>query len=139
MRNGSVIFGYSVENGRAVVDEVQAGQIRKIFDGYISGLSNAEAAKAAGIELTHSTVKRLMQDKHYLGDDFYPAVIDMETFNAAEEERRLRSRKLGRDNLKRKSLQRHIPTKFRLKDAVNNHKDPYEQAAYIYSLIESEE
>ena len=104
MRNGSVIFGYSVENGRAVVDEVQAGQIRKIFDGYISGLSNTEAAKAAGIELTHSTVKRLMQDKHYLGDDFYPAVIDMETFNAAEEERRLRSRKLGRDNLKRKSL-----------------------------------
>ena len=139
MRNGSVIFGYSVENGRAVVDEKQADQIRKIFDGYISGLSNTEAARAAGIELTHSTVKRLMQDKHYLGDDFYPSVIDMETFNAAEKERKRRSQKLGRDNFNRKSPQRHIPTKFRYKDAVNNHKDPYEQAAYVYSLIESEE
>ena len=38
----------------------------------------AKAAAAAGIETYHGTAKRLMENRHYLGDDFYPAIIDQE-------------------------------------------------------------
>lgn len=60
-----------------------------------------KAAAEAGIETYHSTAKRLMENPHYLGDDFYPAIIDRETYDKAAEERLRRAGKLGR--LDRKS------------------------------------
>ena len=38
----------------------------------------------------------MMQNKRYLGDDYYPAIIDKETFDAAEKERVKRQIRLGR-------------------------------------------
>ena len=35
-RRGHSPFGYRIENGRAVVDEKEAGQIRQIISGYLS-------------------------------------------------------------------------------------------------------
>ena len=39
---------------------------------------------------------RMLRNKKYLGDDYYPAIIDKETFDRAEEIRRSRAKALGR-------------------------------------------
>ena len=40
-----------------------------------------------------------METAHYLGDDFYPAIIDKATYQKAQEERIRRATKLGRNNI----------------------------------------
>ena len=97
MSRGHTPYGYRIENGIAVICEEQAEQIRKIYAGYLGGLSMRNAATEAGMNATHSSVKRLLQNPHYLGDDFYPAIIDRETFDAFEVERQRREEALGRD------------------------------------------
>lgn len=67
---GHTPYGYRIENGKAVVDEDQAAQIRKIYEGYLGGLALMEAAKAAGLKLYHGSAKRMMQNRHYIGDDY---------------------------------------------------------------------
>ena len=73
---GHTPFGYRIENGRAVVNDKEAEQLRQIISGYLSGLSYINAAKEVGLDMGHTSVKNLLQHKRYLGDDFYPAIID---------------------------------------------------------------
>lgn len=139
MGRGHTPYGYRIENGRAVIKEDEALRIREIYKNYLSGKGYMDAAKNAGLDLTHSSVKRMLQNKHYLGDDFYPAIIDIKTFDAAEEERVKRSNYLNRDNRPKKREDKvEIPVKFRMGKGQHVHSDPYEHAAYVYSLIESE-
>ena len=129
-------IGYRVEDGRAFVDEVESQQVRDVYEGYLSGLSYEGAAKKAGLHMHQTSVKRMLQNKHYLGDGFYPAIIDRKTFDAAEEERLRRCAALGRGKRpKKEKRQRIIPTHFKMGECVKEFDDPYEQAAYIYSLI----
>jgi hypothetical protein len=79
---GHTPYGYRIENGCAVINEEEADKIRKaLYENYIAGMAQSKAAIEAGIETYHSSAKRLMQNRHYLGDDFYPAIIDQETFD----------------------------------------------------------
>ena len=73
---GHTPFGYRIENGKAVIDEAAAAQVRDLYKNYLSGLSLTNAAKEAGLNLLHAGAKRMMLNRHYLGDDFYPAIID---------------------------------------------------------------
>lgn len=98
-------YGYRIENGSAVICEEQAEQIRKIYEGYLGGFSLRGAAKEAGMEATHSSVKRLLQNPHYLGDEFYLAIIDQETFDAFAVERQRRVEALGRDKREKKTVE----------------------------------
>ena len=45
---GYTPYGYRIENGAAVINDQEAECVRRIFDNYISGMSLAESAKAAG-------------------------------------------------------------------------------------------
>jgi len=135
---GHTPYGYRIENGAAVVDDNQAEKIRKLYENYLSGMALAAAAKAAGIETYHGTAKRLMENRHYLGDDFYPAIINQETFDKAEAERLHRAEKLGRLNKKRTVKPVTTPTRFHLAPATERFMSPKLQAEYLYSLIESE-
>lgn len=135
---GHTPYGYRIEKGKAVIDESAAEQIRMLYKNYLSGLSLINAAKFAGLNLQHSSVKRMMRNKHYLGDDFYPAIIDKESFIAVEEELRKRSAMLGRNDRKPKPKVKKPPTVFRIGDITENYFNPMMQAEYIYSLIESE-
>lgn len=130
-------YGYRIENGVAVIDERQAEQVRTLFSGYLSGLGLVPAAKAAGLSLFHSGAKRMLQNKHYLGDDFYPEIIDSETFSKAEEERMRRARTMSRIREQSKTAPRKAETAFTLEKITHKYDDPFRQAAYIYSLIES--
>lgn len=140
MGRGHTPFGYCIKNGSAVIVPDEAEQVRQVYSGYISGQPFIEAAKNAGLTMTHSSVKRLLQNTHYLGDEFYPAIIDKRTFHAAEAERLHRLEIMGRNYKTRTATEdRKVMTRFSMKPMTQKLQDPYEQAAYLYSLIESEE
>lgn len=135
---GHTPYGYRIEKGKAVIDESAAEQVRMLYKNYLSGLSLINAAKSAGLNLQHSGAKRMMRNKHYLGDNFYPAIIDKESFIAVEEEISKRSAMLGRNNRKPEIKVKKPPTVFSIGDITENYFNPIMQAEYIYSLIESE-
>ena len=122
---GHTPLGYRIENGIAVIDEEAAAKVRQLYKNYLGGLSLTNAAKEAGINALHAGSKRIMQNKHYLGDDFYPAIIDKETFIAA-----------GREI--KEIPEKKAPILFRFGDITEYFDNPVKQAEYLYSLIESE-
>lgn len=133
-----VPYGYRIENGKAVIDEEKAAQVRKLYEGYLSGLAYVPAAEAAGLTLYHTGAKKMMQNKRYLGDDYYPAIIDNETFVAAEAERVKRQAKLGRVFDDKPAKVSKIAKGFKMPKVQMKYDDPFKQAEYVYSLIESE-
>lgn len=135
---GHTPYGYRIENGKAIVDETAAEQVRKLYAGYLEGLSLKDAAKEAEINCYHATAGRMLQDKHYLGDEFYPPIIDEETFEKAKVEKQRRAEKLGRVWEPKDEPGMHYEVKFKVKPIEQKYDNPYKQAEYTYSLIESE-
>lgn len=135
---GHTPYGYRIENGIAVIDEEAAEKLRKLYENYLSGMSLKAAASEAGIETYHGTAKRLMMTQHYLGDDFYPAIIDKETYQKAQEELINRAAALGILNRATKQLAIKTPTLFTIRDIEKHFVNPATQAEYIYSLIDCE-
>lgn len=138
MTMGHTPYGYRIENGNAVIDETAATKIRKLYEAYLAGASFETSAKMAGIEIQHCGAKRMMANRHYLGDDFYPAIIDKDTFDKAEAEKQHRVEALGRLDRKKEKPAPVIPTNFRFEKPEKSYKDPAMQAQYLYSLIETE-
>lgn len=131
-------YGYRIENGRAVIDETQAATVREFFQNYISGMALMPAAEKAGLKLYHGSAGRMLRNKKYLGDDYYPAIIDKETFDKAEEVRMSRAKALGRVWELEGKKEPIFPTSFSMPAVKKVSDDPFEQATYAYSLIESE-
>ncbi len=109
------------------------------FDAYyLSGDSLVNAAKKAGIKSYHSGIGRMLRNTCYLGNEYYPVIIDNETFAAAEEERTRRAEKLGRIRKPKEKSEIVFPTEFYINEVVQQFDDPFQQAEYVYSLIEME-
>ena len=123
-------YGYRIENGKAVVDETAAGQVRQLFENYLSGDSLKKAAENAGIAGNHGTIKLMLRNRRYLGDDFYPPIISEEMFNAAAEE--LQSGHV------RKERSVNVPLRFTFISAADYFENPVRQAEYMYGLIKTE-
>jgi hypothetical protein len=135
---GHTPYGYRIENGIAVIDEQAALQVQNLYQYYLSGFSLTNAANKAGIKVLHAGAKRIIRNKHYLGDKFYPTIIDKETFNAAGDEIKNRATKLGRNNRYKEQEVKEIPVLFHLGNIEKYFDNPVKQAEYLYSLIESE-
>lgn len=131
-------YGYQIENGMAVVDKAEADTVRKFFDYYIFGLALMAAAEKAGLRLYHGSAGRMLRNVKYLGNDYYPAIIDKATFDKAEEIRMSRAKSLGRVRELEVKQAAHFPTKFTMPAVKTIYENPFKQAAYAYSLIESE-
>ena len=131
-------YGYKIINGKAEVDEKQAEVVIKLFDGYIAGLGLKPAAENAGLDIYHGSAGRMLRNTHYLGDKYYPAVIDRERFDKAEEIRMSRASSLGRVRELQAAPKPEAETRFTLSTVERKFADPFEQAEYAYSLIESE-
>lgn len=132
-------YGYRIKNGQAFVDEVAAEKIRQLYKNYLAGLSLENAAKEVGINASHGTVKHIMENRRYLGDDFYPAIIDVDTFTEAMLERERRMKALGRTDRIKPVIRKTAPVHFRFRESKEYHDSPSAQAEYLYSLIESED
>ncbi len=135
---GHTPFGYKIEDGKAVIDETSAAKLKILYANYLSGMALVTAANEAGINTYHGTVSKMLANRRYLGDSFYPRVIDEETFHAAQVERKKRAKSLGRDHFVSEAPVLEVPTEFSVQPMIEHFSDPAQQAEYIYSLIESE-
>ena len=131
-------YGYRIEDGKAVVDEIQAEQVREFFKEYISGKALMVAAETVGLQLYHGSAGRMLRNTHYLGDEYYPAIIDQELFDKAEEERQSRASQLGRVRELKVKETPAVPLHFTMGKQIQEFDNPFKQAEYAYSLIESE-
>lgn len=131
-------YGYRIENGKAVADETAAEQVKELFSGYLAGFSLVDSAKKAGIDCYHATAGRMLQDKHYLGDEFYPPIIDEEIFEKAGAEKQRRAERLGRIWEPKDEAKAAYTVKFKANPPAHKYDNPYRQAEYAYGLIESE-
>lgn len=131
-------YGYRIEGGKAVIDETAAGQVKELFKGYNLGLALTVAAEKAGLKMYHASAKRMLQNEHYVGDDYYPAIIDSDIFNEANNEIRRRALALGRIKEYKEPQPPTPQTRFKIGRQTKFFDDPFAQAEYMYSLIESE-
>lgn len=135
---GHTPYGYKIENGKAVIDEPAATKIRTLYTNYLSGMALVAAAKASGIDTYQGTVRRLLQNRHYIGDTFYPAIIDITTYKKANAELTARATTMGRLNKITVLPTKDAPVNFTMGEITNHFPDPLKHAEYLYSLIESE-
>ena len=135
---GHTPFGYRIENGVAVVDEHASEQVQAFYQSYLSGDSLRTVANKVGIDAFHAGIGKILKNRHYLGDDYYPAIIDPDTFAAVQEERFRRASALGRIREPKEDKAAIYPTNFHIIEGTQVYDDPFAQAAYAYSLIESE-
>ncbi|MEG0835666.1 MAG: recombinase [Christensenellaceae bacterium] len=132
------LYGYRIKKGKAYIDNEKAENVKKLFEGYVSGLALRAAALEAEIDTFHGSAGRMLQNTKYMGTDFYPAIVDKELFQKVQVERENRAVKLGRVREVTEDLQILSPTKFRFKENEMMFDDPFKQAEYAYSTIESE-
>lgn len=135
---GHTPFGYRIENGVAVVDEHAAEQVQALYQSYLSGDSLRTVANKVGIDAFHAGIGKILKNHHYLGDDYYPAIIDPDTFAAVQEERFRRASALGRIREPKEDKAAIYPTTFHIIEGTQVYDDPFTQVSYAYSLIESE-
>lgn len=131
-------FGYEIIGGRAVINAQKAEKITLLFKHYLEGESLERSAESSSIGLTHSQIGRILEKRIYCGDDFYPQIIPPETFEKAQVERVKRATKLGRLNKSKPLPLMKVQARFRMKNSAVKFDDPFKQAEYLYSMIESE-
>lgn len=127
-------FGYIIENGKAVIDEINAEKVRRLFHEYIKCGSMRAAAKKAGIDKTHSMIGRLLKNKVYVGTEYYPQIVDEGIFAKAQEIRESNARSQNRIREYKIPPKAEIGT-FSIGRVMKKYDDPYKQAEYAYSQI----
>ncbi len=133
----TIPYGYRIVNGAAVIDEPEAGNVQNAFKKYASGHSLTAIMKDLGIDRCHARILRILEDRKYLGTDFYPAIIEKDLFEQVQ-----RQREKSREKHAKHMKDREAPkaaTVFAFAPAREYYKDPFEQAQYIYTLIEAKE
>lgn len=95
-------FGYSVRNGRTIVDHTEADIIREIFESYIQGSSlkdiaeNLTARRIPYAEKTDtwdkSKVARILGNSKYVGTGEYDPIIDEAVYDGAAAVKAARNR-----------------------------------------------
>lgn len=93
MKNRMYSYGYGCVNGQLAVIPEEAVVVKKVFSDYISG----KIMKQIADELTAQSVEfycgrtvwnknmifRILENRKYIGEDFYPSIIDLATYEKA--------------------------------------------------------
>ena len=128
-------YGYRIEDGLCVINNEESKILNKLFISYLEIGTLIRAANTSGFKAnSHTSVKRILINKRYLGDDYYPKIIEKEVFEKVNEKLKEKHRK-GKSS-KEKTYQEIIG--FSIKKKEKNILDPFELAAHRYSLIECE-
>lgn len=133
---GHTPYGYKIVNGMAVIDEIEGAAVRKLYEGYLSGLGLQAAADEAGIPVNHCQAKRMMLNRKYLGTDYYPALITEDIMEQVKAELTRRAGKLGRVFEPKEQDLPIVPTRFQFGKEEMSFDNPFLQAQYMYELIE---
>lgn len=96
-KNRTIPFGYCMKNGEITTEPKEIYAVAMIFSEYLNGSSLKQIAKLMESEKIRYTtdsehwnknmIKRIIENKRYLGNDKYPQIIDEETFRIANEKR----------------------------------------------------
>lgn len=99
-------LGYRMAGGKIVIDSEQAGIIKGIFQEYSEGASLYQLARKLTEQgalnanhkpvWNHGTVGKILENRKYLGDEFYPALVEPGLFYKVQERRKEKSKELGR-------------------------------------------
>ena len=105
MNRRTIPFGYKFENGCVVVDESTADIVKEIFKRYLAGesmlnisglLNNLHIEYRPGTTgWNKARIKRILENKKYLGDEDYPQVISEDIALRADEIRETRNKQKG--------------------------------------------
>lgn len=111
-KNRTIPFGYCMKNGEITTEPKEVYAVITIFNEYLNGKSLVEIAKLMETEKIRysedsehwnkNMVKRIIENKKYLGNDTYPQIIAENIFKQANEKR---VRKATRLNLISDDLQ----------------------------------
>lgn len=88
-------YGYRIVNGKAVIEEKEAEKLRRYIGYYLEGCPIREAMKKAELSIDVNKATRILNRKVYLGDGYYPALVNPETFSKIAEEKRRRYERMG--------------------------------------------
>lgn len=99
-------MGYKMVDGKILVDEEKSKTVKRIYLEYLKGKSLLAIAKVLNEEQvpnannrtnwTHSAVGRILENTKYMGDEFYPELIDKAIFNKVQAKRKQKENQLGR-------------------------------------------
>jgi hypothetical protein len=103
--NRKILYGYHILDGVMTIQPQEAEVVKRIFTDYISGTSQREITDAlnadgviydpnGAVNWSTRTISSLLRNRHYIGADGYPALLDSETFLAAQ--KHLRNRRTFR-------------------------------------------
>ena len=94
MHNRKMLYGYKMEHGDVVLHKEEEPIVHRVFNGYLTGMSYkrlADSLKADGIPFCQEApgwnkhkVKRMLENPRYTGEDGYPPIIDIDTFQKVQ-------------------------------------------------------
>lgn len=89
MKNRSIPYGYTYADGKIILHPQESEMVKEICRDYLSGksmlliaqgLNNRMIAYMVGVYgWNKARIKRIIEDKRYLGNEKFPALIDEET------------------------------------------------------------
>lgn len=130
-------YGYRIESGICVIEKEESEILNKLFLSYLEIGSLMRAANTSGFKAnSHTSVKRILINKRYLGDDYYPKIIEKEVFEKVNE--KLKEKENSRKGAPSDEKTYQDIIGFKIKKEEKKILDPFELAAYRYSLIECE-
>ena len=106
MKQRHMPLGYRMIGGKIFIVPEQAELVKEVFQAYSEGKSMYQLAKRLTEQgalnanhkpvWNHGTVGKILENRRYLGDEFYPALVEPELFYKVQERRKEKSRELGR-------------------------------------------
>lgn len=97
MKNRRFPYGYEMQNGVIAISAKEADTVKRIFREYLNGDNLkiiAERLTEKQVEFlpgeygwNKNRIKRMIEDKRYIGDNFYPAIVDEDVFKRANAEK----------------------------------------------------
>ena len=97
MKVRNILYGYCYENGKIIFHPTESEIMKEIVRKYRNGDSLLEIAKSLNNRMVEymagvcgwnkSRIMRLLEDRRYLGDDKYPALISEEDYNEIQKKR----------------------------------------------------
>lgn len=99
-------LGYHIQNGKAEIDPEAAKLVQEVFATYLAGTSTYRIAKdfaQRGIlnashtpSWNHGSIGKILENRKYIGDEFYPPLIEQSIFEQVQIRRKQRVKELGR-------------------------------------------
>ena len=94
-------IGYRIQNGKADIVPEEAKLVKDIFQNYLNGIASIlieQGVPNANGKLSwnHGSIGKILENRRYCGDEFYPPLISRELFEQAQDRRKEKVRQLGR-------------------------------------------